>query len=104
MVLIHADRNRGSLFHDRIGRDHALIDEVFAGERQGNKSAGDGGRPRAAIGLQHIAVDGDLVFPQCGKVTDGPKRTPDQSLDFLGPAGLLACGGFAAPARVCCAR
>ena len=42
-------------------------------------AAGDGGGARAAIGLQHIAVDGDLPFAQRGEIArpraaSGPTR------------------------------
>ena len=58
---------------------------------QRDKAAGDGGGARAAIGLQHVAIDDDLAFAQRRKIArPRASERPDQALDFLGAAGLLA--------------
>jgi hypothetical protein len=71
--------------------------------RRGRPGAGDRGAAGAAVGLQHVAVEGDLAFAQGLEVGHGAQAAADQALDFLGAAGLLALGGLAA-LRVCVAR
>ena len=59
---------------------------------------------RAAIGLQHVAVDGDLPLAQRPQVDHGAQGAADQPLDFLRAAGLLAARRLALAARVGGAR
>ena len=40
-------------------------------------------RSRAAVGLQHVAVDEDGVLTEGVEVDDRPKGSPDEPLDFL---------------------
>ena len=66
--------------------------------------AGDRGRARAAIGLQHVAIERDLALAQRLQIGDGAQAAADQALDFLRAAGLLAGGRFAPRARMGRAR
>ena len=75
---------------DRIGERHI--------------GAGDRGGARAAVGLEHVAIERDLVLAQRLHVDHGAERAADQPLDFLRPARLLARGRLAARAGVGRAR
>ena len=57
--------------------------------------AGDRRGARAAIGLQHIAVDLDGSLTQSIEVDDRAQAATDQTLDFLGATRLLATRGLA---------
>ena len=46
------------------GLDLFAFEHTLHRQRQGDKTAGDSGRPGAAIGLQHVAVERDGVFAQ----------------------------------------
>ena len=46
----------------------------------------------AAVGLQHVAVDGDLHLAHHREVGDRAQRPADEALDLLGAARLLARG------------
>ena len=61
---------------------------------EGDPCAGDGGRARAAVGLDDVAVDGDLALAERFEVDDGAQRPADEALDFLRATALLAGGGF----------
>jgi hypothetical protein len=69
-----------------------------------NPATGDRGRARAAIGLDDVAVDGDLLFAERFEIDDGAQGAADQALDFLGAAALLSGSGFALHAVACGAR
>ena len=58
------------------------------------KGAADGCRAGAAIGLQHITVKMNGALAQLGQVKHGAHAAPDQALDFLRPAALLAACRF----------
>ena len=62
---------------------------------QRDPGAGDGGGARAAIGLEHVAIDDDLLLAERGEVGDGAERAADQALDLLRAARLLAGRGLA---------
>ena len=53
------------IFLNRARRQQAID-----GKPQGNPSAGNRGGACAAIGLQHVAIDGDLVFAQLLQIHD----------------------------------
>ena len=61
---------------------------------------GDRRRPRAPVGLDHVAVDLDLTFAELAEVGDRPERAADQPLDLLGPPGLSTPGRLAIGAGV----
>src|SRR5580693_7223719 len=71
---------------------------------EGDPGPGDRGGPCAAIGLQHIAVEGDLTLAQRLKIGDNAQTAADQTLYLVGAAGLLAGGELALRARVGCPR
>ena len=81
-----------------------LAREPRAGIRQRHLGAGDRGRARAAVGLQHIAVERDRALAQRRQVQRRAQRAADQALDLLRAPGLLAPGRFARAARVGGAR
>ena len=78
-LLTKTGRSPVQLFADRADR----ID-------QGDKAAGDAGRAGAAVGLQHVAIDGDGAGAQGGQVDGGPQAAADEPLDFLAAAVDLA--------------
>src|SRR5258708_28709623 len=54
-----------------------------------------GGRPGAAVGLDTIAIYGDLPLTERFEVHHDAQAAADEPLDFDGAAVLLACGRFA---------
>ncbi len=67
-------------------------DQPGAGIVQGDVGAADARRAGAAVGLQDVAVEGDLHLAHGPQVGDGPQRPADQPLDLLGPARLASPG------------
>ena len=67
-ALPQAARHGGDLAGDRVGGELALLDQPFEGEVQRDPGAGDGGGARAAVGLQHVAVDVDLALAHAPQV------------------------------------
>ena len=65
---------------------------------QRDPAAGDRGGAGAAIGLDHVAIEGDLLLAQRLQIDHGAQRAADQPLDFQRASALLAGGGFAADA------
>src|SRR5271170_7758552 len=82
-----------ALAQDRAGR------HPFQAIAERDAGAGDGGGPRAAVRLQHVAIDRDLTLAQLRQIDDGAQRTADQALNLLGAAGDLAGGRLAPRAR-----
>ena len=62
---------------------------------QRDPRAGDRGGARPAVGLQHVAIDDDLLLAERGKIGDGAERAADQALDLLRTPRLLAGRGLA---------
>jgi hypothetical protein len=62
------------------------------------------GRARAAIGLQHVAVERDRSFAERTQVDDRAQRAADQPLDLERATRLLAARRFAGRAAVRRAR
>ena len=62
---------------------------------QRHPAAGDRGRAGAAVGLDDVAVDGDLALAERLEVDDGAQAAADQPLDLDRAAALLAGGGLA---------
>ena len=71
---------------------------------QGDERPGDRGGARAAVGLQHVAVDLDGPLPERREVDHRAQRASDQALDLLRAPGLLAARRLALGARVGRAR
>ena len=61
-------------------------------ERHGR--AGDGGGARAAVGLDHVAVEDDGALAQGVHVDDGAQAAADEALDLVGAAADLAAFAF----------
>ena len=93
---------------DRIraaaGGEQPLLDQLWQRLMQRDIAAGDRGGARAAIGLQHVAIDRDLALAQRGEIGDGAQDAADQALDFLGAARLLAARRLAVGAGMGRAR
>ncbi len=84
------DADRGDPADDRPL--HAVGDE---GRGEGDVAAGDRGRPRPAVGLEDVAVDGDRPLAEPGQVDDPAERAADEPLDLVGPAADPALGRLA---------
>src|SRR5690606_11010154 len=65
---------------------------------EGDKTSSDRGGAGSAIGLDDVAVDGDLELAELLQVDHGPERPADQALDFQRAAALLAGGRLPAHA------
>jgi hypothetical protein len=85
---------------DRVRGDIACLQELVHRKPQRDPTPGDRGAARAAIGLDHIAIDGDLPFAQCRAVDARPQGASDKPLNFLRSPGLLACRSLAPHPRV----
>ncbi len=71
---------------------------------QRHPGAGDRCGAGAAVGLDHVAVDGDLALAERFEVDHRAQAAADQPLNFHGAAALLAGGGLAAGALMGRAR
>ena len=103
-ALVHADRHGGDKILERhFGNRTARLEP---GERvvHGDEGARDRCRARAAVGLEHVAVDLDRALAQARKIDDRAHRPPDEPLDLLRAARLLAARRLAIAARVRRAR
>ena len=69
-----------------------------------DECAGDAGRARAAVGLNHVAIDLHGALAERVEIDDRAQRAADQALDFLRASRLLAARRFAVGARVGCTR
>jgi ATP-dependent RNA/DNA helicase IGHMBP2 len=65
----------------------------------GDEAGGDAGGAGAAIGFQHVAIDGDQPLAQRCEVGDGAQTAADQALDFRG-ASIHVPAAFAAFSRL----
>ena len=70
----------------------SALPEAEAVERapRGDVRAADRGAARAAVGLQHVAVEVDRPLAERLVVRDGANRAADQALDLDRPPALLA--------------
>ena len=69
--------------------------EAVARQPQGNHPAGDRGAARAAVGLQHVAVDVDGALAERREVDNAPQRAADQTLDLDGAPVRTTARGVA---------
>ena len=60
----------------------ALVDEPRARQRERDVAAGDRRAARAAVGLEHVAVDVDRALAERLEVDDAAQRAADQPLDL----------------------
>ena len=89
------------LVQERPTAQHPARVHFDQGIVQSDPRPADGGRARAAIGLQHVAVEPDRAFGHTTQVDHAPQRAADQALDFdrapIDPpgsiAGLTSVGG-----------
>src|SRR5208283_4781149 len=79
----------------RICAEGAPLDEGIDRVGQGHEPAGDRRGARTAVGLQHVAVDGDGALSQALEVNDRAQRAADQPLNLLRAPRLLAARGLA---------
>src|SRR5450830_5108 len=95
LALVHAHRHSGDHLLERVAALQAatLLDH-FQRVNECNHGTGNGGSTRAAVGLDHVAVDVQGHVAQLGHVQGRAQRTADQALDFEGAAALLATAGF----------
>ncbi len=84
--------------------DRPRFEQRVDREPERHPGAGDRCGPCAAIGLDDVAIEGDLVFAECLEVDHRAQGPADQALDFLRAARLLAARGFTVAARVGRAR
>ncbi|VXC46315.1 hypothetical protein SPHINGO8AM_130240 [Sphingomonas sp. 8AM] len=104
IALIDAARHRRDLLFDRVGGQLARGEQPIDRQPQRDPCARDRRGTRAAISLDHVAVERDLPLAEQCQVGDRAQAAPDQPLDLLRAPGLLALGGLAAAARVRGAR
>ena len=97
-ALPEAAGDGGDLVAQRHGLQDVHRHAVAEGQVQRHPGAGDAGAAGAAVGGQHVAVDGDGHLAHGLQVGDGAQGPADQPLDFQGAAGLLAAGGLAVAA------
>lgn len=83
------------VLQDLVELRHRTGFHPFQAVVQSNPAARDGSGSRAAVRLDDVAVDGNLLFPKRAQVHHGAKRAADQALDFLGAPALLAGRSFA---------
>ncbi len=99
-----ADRDGGHVVGDRQlggGARAALLAQALDERDEG---AGDRGAARAAVGLQHVAVDPDRALAERLHVDHRAQRAADQALDLVGAARRAALRDLARHARVGGAR
>ena len=89
-----ADRDGGDLVADRPGHQIALERQLAEGEDGGHVGAGDRRGAGAAVGLQHVAVEGEGAVGERRQVDGGAQAAADQALDLGGAAGDLPLRGL----------
>ena len=89
----------GNLVRERQPFDRAVGDEAVERRVERHVGAGDGRGAGAAVGLDDVAVEGDLALAERLEVGDGAERAPDQALDLLGAAALAPACRLARRAR-----
>src|SRR3990167_2873512 len=75
--------------------DQSALAHVVDGVHQRDATAGDRGGARAAVGLDHVAVDGERALAQLFHVHGRAQGAPDQALDLHGAPALFAHRGLA---------
>ncbi len=99
IIVKYPARHGGNMIGQRHDRQKSLVLQTRDRLVQGHIGAGDRGRAGAAIGLDYVAVDGDLALAEGLHIGHGAQGTPNQALDFHRAARLLAGGGLAPHAR-----
>ncbi|AEM42080.1 hypothetical protein KVU_2241 [Ketogulonicigenium vulgare WSH-001] len=88
MPGIDAAADRRNRRRQRIANDDTCFQQLVHRQTQGDPTAGDGRTARAAVGLNHIAVDGDLTLAQGHTIHARTQGAAYKPLNFLGTAGL----------------
>src|ERR1700722_19136018 len=101
---VNAHRHGSHLPVQRVCDDGASLEQSVDGIRQSHEAAGNRCGARAAVGLQHIAIDGHGALSQSLQIDDRAQRAADQALNLLCAAGLLAASRLACRARMGRAR
>ena len=94
-AAIDADGNRRDRAVHRIALDRVLRLQPVDRIDQRDIRAGDRRGARAAIGLEHVAVERDGAFAERGAIDAGAQAASDQALDFHRAPALSAARGFA---------
>ena len=87
--------NRRDMIAQHVGLDHLARFHPGEAVVERDPGAGDGGGAGAAVGLDDVAVDGDLPLAERLEIDHRTQAAPDQALDFHGAAVLLAGRGLA---------
>src|SRR5690606_33985716 len=90
LLLADADANRGDALTQRVARGVGQLLDRADGVDEGDERAGNAGGAGAAVGLQHVAVDGDGAGAEGFEVGDGAETAPDEALNFAGATVDLA--------------
>ena len=83
-TLVAATKSRSGILKP------AKLDELAERQRQRHERPGDGGGARAAVRLEHVAIQHHGAVSQRGGVDNGAQGTSYQALDLDGAALLLA--------------
>src|SRR5712692_3290750 len=75
--------DRGQVLPDRDLGDHPRVLHALDRHIEGAERARDRGRARAAVRLQHVAVERDRPLSDLAHVDGGPQRATDQPLDLV---------------------
>src|SRR5262249_54817689 len=90
-----AARDRRDVVAQRFADHHLAGLHPADAVVQRDPGARDRGRARAAVGLDHVAIDGDLALAERREIDHGAQAAADQALDLDGAAALLAGRGLA---------
>ena len=91
----HADARRGHVIVHGDRLDLSRRAHVLHGEHHRDEPAGDRRGARAAVGLNHVAVDPDRPLAQLRQPRDRSQRSADEPLDLLRASADLARAGLA---------
>src|SRR5689334_707654 len=94
------DRHRRDGIGERFAGHHALRPAPVDRVAKGYPGAGDRSAARAAVGLDHVAVDAKRALAERTQIGDGAQAPADEPLDLVGAPRLPALGGFPPHARV----
>src|SRR5690606_15717027 len=103
-ALPDADRDGRARTVYRVARQAPLALQPAHRIDERDVRAGDRGGARAAVRLQHVAVERDRAFAECGAIDTRAQRTADEALDLERAPALLAARRFALGAFVGRAR
>ena len=102
VAVDNAHGNRGDLARERDALELTRLDPHGKGVVQRHPGAGNARRSRAAVCLNHIAVDGDGVLAERLHVDDGTQAAANEALNLHGAAlavGVLALAALAGRCR-----